>query len=269
MRRGSHRRWLAAGVLAAGLAATVAVTSLAAAETPPAASPADTAPRPLAGPPPATGQQAVTETTRVSGTFDGGNRRFVGGGDLGDGGQDESQDPLFRLADGAVLENVILGAPAADGVHCAGSCTLRNVHWEDVGEDAATFRGTNAVVLIEGGSAAKAADKIFQDNRGAGGSVTITDFQVDDDFGKLYRSCGNCRTQAARTVTLRNITVTGTGDVLVGVNANLGDRAVIEGVTFIGGGRADLCDLFEGNNTGAEPRKIGAGPDGRSCIVTD
>ncbi|BCJ60969.1 pectate lyase [Micromonospora endophytica] len=262
-------------MLAAGLAATVAVTSLAAAETPPSAPPAaadgsaaDSAPRPLAGPPPATGQESVTETIQVAGTFDGENRRFVGSGDLGDGGQDEGQDPLFRLADGAVLENVILGAPAADGVHCAGSCTLRNVHWEDVGEDAATFRGTNAVVRIEGGSAAKAADKIFQDNRGAGGSVTITDFQVDDDFGKLYRSCGNCRTQAARTVTLRNITVTGTGDVLVGVNANLGDRAVIEGVTFIGGGRADLCDLFEGNNTGAEPRKIGSGPDGRTCIAS-
>ncbi|RIV37984.1 pectate lyase [Micromonospora radicis] len=271
---GSHRRWLAAGILTAGLAATVAVTNLAAAETPPGpppaasgASQADTTARPLAGPPPATGQQTVTETIRVTGSFDGANRRFVGGGDLGDGGQDEGQDPLFRLADGAVLENVILGAPAADGVHCAGSCTLRNVHWEDVGEDAATFRGTGAVVLIQGGSAAKAADKIFQDNRGAGGSVTITDFQVDDDFGKLYRSCGNCRTQAPRTVTLRNITVTGTGDVLAGINANLGDRAVIEGVTFTGGGRADLCDLFEGNDSGAEPRKIGAGPDGRACIV--
>ena len=45
--------------------------------------------------------------------------------------------------------NCLLGTddgrgPAADGVHCKGSCTLRNVWWQDVGEDAATFKGTAA-----------------------------------------------------------------------------------------------------------------------------
>jgi len=69
----------------------------------------------------------VTETIQVSGTYDGGGNRYIGSGDLGDGGQSEGQDPLFDLAGGATLSNVVLGAPAADGVHCAGSCTLRNV----------------------------------------------------------------------------------------------------------------------------------------------
>ncbi|GIE94427.1 pectate lyase [Paractinoplanes rishiriensis] len=210
----------------------------------------------------------VTATIEVTGTFDGEGNIFVGGGDLGDGGQDEGQDALFELADGATLENVTLGAPAADGVHCQGSCTLRNVNWQDVGEDAATFRGTNATVLIDGGSAASGTDKVFQDNRGAGGSVTIRNFAVSD-FGKLYRSCGNCSTQAARTATLENITATGPGDVLAGVNANLGDRITITGVTLSGDGAEDIgiCDIFEGNDTGDEPTKIGDEPDGVACVA--
>jgi hypothetical protein len=215
--------------------------------------------------PPATGQVTLTETMAVSGTFDGANRRFIGGGPLGGGGQDEGQDPLFQLADGATLENVIIGAPAADGVHCAGSCTLRNVFWEDVGEDAATFRGTGATVVIEGGSASNADDKVFQDNRGAGGSVTIRDFEVDN-FGKLYRSCGNCSTQARRDVVLNNVTATAPGDVLVGINVNFGDTARLSGVTV--NGDIGLCDLFEGNDTGDEPEKIGEGPDGTNCVVS-
>ncbi|WP_413230240.1 pectate lyase [Kitasatospora herbaricolor] len=45
---------------------------------------------------------------------------------------------MLEPADGAVLQNVVLGDPAADGVHCNGSCTLKNVWWDNVGEDAAT-----------------------------------------------------------------------------------------------------------------------------------
>ncbi|GIE75083.1 pectate lyase [Actinoplanes philippinensis] len=237
-------------MIALGLGAAVVFTNLASAAVPEAA-----------------GEQVVTETIEVSGVFDGGNKRFIGGGALGDGGQDEGQDALFELADGATLRNVILGSPAADGVHCSGSCTLSGVHWEDVGEDAATFRGTNATVVIEGGSAAKADDKVFQDNRGAGGSVTIRDFEVSD-FGKLYRSCGNCSTQAARTVRLEKIVATAPGDVLAGINTNLGDRLTIDGVTLVGD-EIELCDRFEGNDTGDEPTKIGSGPDGVSCVASN
>jgi pectate lyase len=245
-------RWWAAGVVAVKLAAAAATTTITSAGTVP----------------PVTGNRTVTTTITVSGVFDGANKQFVGRG-LGDGGQDENQKPLFELADGAVLKNVIIGAPAADGVHCKGSCTLRNVFWKDVGEDAATFRGSNATVQIIGGGAAKADDKIFQDNRAGGGSVTIRDFRVDETFGKLYRSCGTCRTQAARSVTLRNITVTGRGGVLVGINTNFGDTAKLDGIRFTGGGKAGLCDLFEGNNTGTEPKKIGSGPNGTTCVATN
>jgi hypothetical protein len=212
----------------------------------------------------------VTETIQVTGTFDGDGDVFVAGGDLGDGGQAEGQDAMFELADGATLANVVIGVPAADGVHCQGSCTLSNVTWQDVGEDAATFRGTDATVVIDGGSAAHGADKVFQDNRGAGGSVTIRNFAVSD-FGKLYRSCGNCSTQAARIATIENVTATGPGDVLAGVNANFGDRVTLSNITVSGDGAEDIgiCDIFEGNDTGDEPTKIASEPDGTTCVASD
>jgi pectate lyase len=235
------RMLIGATVLATALAGSVAMVSQASAAT----------------------DVKVTKTIQVTGTFDGGGNRYIGSGDLGSGGQNEGQDPLFNLASGATLTNVVLGAPAADGVHCAGSCTIKNVVWQDVGEDAATFRGTNATVLVDGGSAASASDKVFQDNRGSGGSVTIRNFKVSN-FGKLYRSCGNCSTQAARKVTIQNITAT-SGKVIAGVNTNYGDVARLSGLNI---GSIPTCWLYTGNNTGAEPVKTGSGANGKNCIVS-
>lgn len=213
-----------------------------------------------------TGQQTLTATMSVSGTFDGGLRRYVGGGDLGSGGQAEDQDPLFNLASGATLQNVIIGAPAADGIHCAGACTLRNVWWEDVGEDAATFRGSSSSIssLVDGGGARLASDKVFQHN--GAGTVTIRNFQVER-FGKLYRSCGNCGTQFQRHVVIQNVTVTAPGDAIAGVNTNFGDSATFSGITIIGDPGRDItiCQKYIGNSTGDEPIENGSGADGTFC----
>src|SRR5688500_10705920 len=133
-------------------ATLVAMTALA---TPAAQAAGSTFPTP-------TGPKPVSSTIKVpSGSYDGGMKRFYGTGELGGGGQGESQKPIFELANGATLKNVVLGAPAADGIHCLGTCTLTNVWWEDVGEDAATFKGTSSsqTMTVNGGGARKAADK--------------------------------------------------------------------------------------------------------------
>lgn len=39
---------------------------------------------------------------------------------LGDGSQAEGHDPILEPADGAVLRNVIVGVPGADGAPCIG-----------------------------------------------------------------------------------------------------------------------------------------------------
>ncbi len=207
--------------------------------------------------PRATGEQKVSATIKVTGTRDLGLVRHHG---ISSGDQGESQPPMFQLADGAVLKNVILGEGAGDGIHCLGSCTLENVWWEDVGEDAATFKGTSAsqTMTVVGGGARGASDKVFQHN--GPGTFVIRDFQVSD-FGKLYRSCGNCSKQYARTVRVENVRVTAPGKSLVGINSNLGDRATLTGVTVVGDSarRIAICEEYRGVTSG-EPSKTGSGP---------
>jgi hypothetical protein len=209
--------------------------------------------------PDATDQVTVNETIRVSGTFDGDLTRYVAGPDVGDGGQSENQRPVFRLDDGATLQNVIIGAPAADGVHCEGTCTLRNVWWEDVGEDAATFAADS---LVDGGGARMADDKVFQHN--GTGTVTIQDFEVSD-FGKLYRSCGNCSSQYERHVVIRDVVATAPGDALAGINVNYGDTATFSGITIVGDPDLTVCLRYEGNDRGGSTKVVGEGADGTYC----
>jgi len=212
--------------------------------------------------PTAQGSQSVSSTIEVSGVYDGGLKRFSGTGELGTATQGEDQDPLFDLSNNSTLRNVIIGSPAADGIHCNGICTLENVWWEDVGEDAATFRGTapSLTMTIRCGGARNAADKVFQHN--GNGTMIIQDF-VAQDIGKLYRSCGNCDPQYARHVELINVDVTNSGP-LVGVNENYGDTATF---TDIGTSNVDaICERYIGNDTGAEPESTGDGPDSAHCL---
>jgi pectate lyase len=212
--------------------------------------------------PAATGStQQLSKTMSVSKDFDGKLQRFVSNG-LGDGSQSEGQSPLFELADGATLENVIIGAPAADGIHCLGSCTLRNVWWEDVGEDAATLKGSSSsqVMSIDCGGAKLAADKVFQAD--GPGTMKISNFYAQT-FGKLYRSCGNCSKQSARHVVLSGISAVG-GKDLAGVNENYNDTATFSNILVAPG--IVICQRFTGNSSGAEPPATGSGADGKVCI---
>ena len=201
--------------------------------------------------------------------MDGALRRYVSNG-LGDGSQTEGQSPIFQLANGATLQNVIIGAPAADGIHCSGTCTLRNVWWEDVGEDAATMLATSATqtMTISGGGARHAADKTFQHN--GAGTIIINDFCVDD-FAKLYRSCGNCGSQPTRHARMQNIDIRGsaTTESLAGVNANFNDTAELHGlfIHLVAGARLPaICERYTGNTSGAEPPRISTGPFPPNCI---
>ncbi|MZF83731.1 pectate lyase [Streptomyces sp. SID5643] len=214
-----------------------------------------------------TGKTPVPKTIPVSGVRDGGMKMFYGTGALGNDNQDEGQDPIFELADGAILKNVVIGTPAADGVHCKGTCTLQNVWWLDVGEDAASFKGksASAVYRVIGGGAKDADDKVLQFN--GAGTLNVSGFQVRN-AGKLVRSCGNCTTQYKRTIVLSDIDVTAPMNSIVGVNANYGDTATLSGIRIHDDSKKKIktCVRFEGNNTGKEPKELTPpGPDGRSC----
>lgn len=112
-----------------------------------------------------------------------------------------SDDAVFILEAGATLSNVVIGPNQIEGVHCYGGCTLENVVWTAVCEDAFTVKeqADGETTTIIGGSAAGAEDKVLQHN--GGGTIAVSGFAVED-FGKLYRSCGNCGTMHERHVTM-------------------------------------------------------------------
>ncbi|EHD21270.1 MULTISPECIES: pectate lyase [Brenneria] len=143
--------------------------------------------------PTASGNATVVNDTIKVGpgeVFDGGGKTFTAGSKLGDGGQAEGQKPLFELAPGATLKNVVFGDNAADGVHVRGDAKIDNVHWTNVGEDALTVKsngGKPANVEITNSSAQGASDKIFQLNADA--NLTIDNFKAKD-FGTFVRTNG-------------------------------------------------------------------------------
>jgi hypothetical protein len=128
-------------------------------------------------------------------------------------------DTVFVLEEGATLRNVIIGADQGEGVYCLGSCTLEFVWFEDVCEDAISIKGDGTANII-GGGAFHASDKVIQHN--GCGHVNIVNFYAED-YGKVYRSCGNCSGNCARTVHMEGTTAVDGGE-LMGINPNLGDK---------------------------------------------
>lgn len=103
----------------------------------------------------------VKQTLRIpSGTTfdgqlpDGKLTRYIAAPNLGDGSQAEGQKPIFILEGGARIQNVIIGFPAADGIHVdlsvgGNRAVVDHVEWEDVGEDAITCpkHGDGEIIL--------------------------------------------------------------------------------------------------------------------------
>ncbi|KAK1633538.1 pectate lyase-domain-containing protein [Colletotrichum phormii] len=146
-----------------------------------------------------------------------------------------NKDAVFILEEGATISNVIIGPNNGEGIHCLGSCTINNVWFQKVCEDAITFRQTSGTSYVNGGGAQDAADKVLQHN--GGGTVAVKNYFCKN-CSKMYRSCGNCKTQVARHSTFDNIRLDG-GKVLSGVNGNLGDGTIVRDSCVLGGTQAN------------------------------
>ena len=149
-----------------------------------------------------TGSQTVSETIRVNGgVFDGKCKTFNPTSALGDGSQNESQKPVFRLENGATLKNVIIGKNGADGIHVYNGATIENLRWTDVGEDALTVKSSGTVVLrnIEGYAG---EDKFIQVN--AASKISVSACKVDG-MGKFMRQNG--RTTFPVSITVDNCSI--------------------------------------------------------------
>ncbi len=86
------------------------------------------------------GIQNKTIVVHKGEVFDGKNQTYIGGSSLGDGSQNEHQQPLFIVEDGGSLCNVRMKG-GGDGVHFLGSGKMVNCVNEDVSEDAITIDG--------------------------------------------------------------------------------------------------------------------------------
>ncbi|KAK0662651.1 putative pectate lyase D [Lasiodiplodia hormozganensis] len=210
--------------------------------------------------PASAGTETLSEPQYITGSFDGGLKTY-GRGVSCSSGEGGEADAVFVLEDGATLSNAIIGADQIEGVYCLGACTVENVWWEAVCEDALSIKG-NGNAKVSGGGAQGAKDKVIQHN--GVGTVTIDGFQVSD-FGKLYRSCGNCDEQGERHVVIQNVKAS-SGSQLAGINSNLGDTATISDTCATS--VDTICAEYEGNNTGDEPSMVSEGPSD-ACKYTD
>ena len=207
----------------------------------------------------------ITSTMKISGTYDGKMALHNGSGSgdfakdctaAGTGAQGTTNG-LFELADGATIQNVIIGTHGADGIHCDGTCTIKNVWWQAVCDDAVTAAaGSSGTVTISGGGLRGAHDKALQDN--SHGKFIIDSF-YGEKLGKLYRACGvggGCRSTKGN-LTLSNTTVIGVSEV-VGVTSGR-DTATISKLCVIQ--TPVICQPYDSSDN----KLATDGNDGTTC----
>lgn len=106
---------------------------------------------------------SLSKASSISGSVDFGNKEFDRGRACNTDDDTGSASAVFILENGASISNVIIGKNQLEGVHCKGACTLTNVWFRDVCEDAISALGSGNV-LIQGGGAQEAKDKVVQHN---------------------------------------------------------------------------------------------------------
>jgi pectate lyase len=165
----------------------------------------------------------------------------------------EGQLTVFEVEDGVTVKNLIIagGIAGGNGIVCKGSCTLDHVYWEDVCEDAATNSKDGATMVLDHVIALHASDKMFQHNA-KGGSRTIVKNSYVADFGKLWRSCGDCQANGGpRHLELSNVRVDGIKSCVAGANQNYGDTVTVRDLYVKGGydaakDKPKICQVFIG-----------------------
>ncbi|WP_437282327.1 pectate lyase [Sorangium sp. So ce375] len=184
-----------------------------------------------------------TQTTVLKNAAHGGqdvydfNNQKIGVNNTEDCDDGEGQKTVFEVEDGVTVKNLIIagGLPGGNGIVCKGDCTLDHVYWEDVCEDAATNSADGATMHINSSIALHSADKIFQHNA-KGGSTTIVTNSYIADFGKLWRSCGDCtKNGGPRHLVIDNVRVDRVKTTVAGANQNYGDTVTITNLYVKGG----------------------------------
>lgn len=104
---------------------------------------------------------SAVQTIAAGESFDGGMVMFDRGVDCSGQSEGGDSDAVFEIENGGSISNVIIGPNQVEGIHCFGSCTLTNVWWTAVCEDAFTIKeqGDGETTTITGGGAEGAVCK--------------------------------------------------------------------------------------------------------------
>lgn len=189
-------------------------------------------------------------------------------------GDDEHQPPVLTLKNASVKNLIISAQGGSNGINCiAGDCVLDNVIWEDICEDAATLKDAGKKLIIRGGWAFNSPegpggdpDKIFQHNAGPHSTIIVTGgFTAKGVHGKLWRSCGNCKSNTGpRHLIIDNVRIEGIMDSVAGPNVNEGYRdTVTVSNLYIANyqpGKPKICRAFIGSKR--EERVVDSEPLG-------
>jgi hypothetical protein len=202
-----------------------------------------------------------------NGTRNLGSGITVGSGEVYDGGMNlvegslencaegdqSSVDPLIEVENGGTVKNLVMGSRVGDGIHCLGSCTIENVWFPNVCDDAISIMGSGTVTIKNSGFK-NARDKTIQHNGTA--TVTIENVYVET-AGKLYRSCGDGCSGSNRTANLTNIVAIGV-DQVAGVSEN--DTVTLKNIcvhrTF------SICAVYEPGSSDESTTGVNGSNDG-------
>ncbi|KAG6620773.1 pectate lyase [Phytophthora cinnamomi] len=207
-------------------------------------------------------------TIKAGEVFDGKMQTFERSDITCSDGEGQKDTAVFLVEAGGTLKNAIIGKNQKEGVHCDNhDCTIENVWWDDVCEDALSIKGGSAssVTTVTNCGARYASDKVVQHN--GYGTVKINGFFAQE-FGKLYRSCGTCG-NIARTVTVENVYAIDPLVSVVTVNKNYNDQATLKNIyvkTTDGNDDVKVCQWSQGSKT---PSNLGDGPSGTLCQYTE
>ncbi|KAL4100162.1 hypothetical protein PRIC1_007957 [Phytophthora ramorum] len=207
-------------------------------------------------------------TIKAGEVFDGKMQTFERSDITCTGGEGQKDTAVFLVEAGGTLKNAIIGKNQKEGVHCDDhDCTIENVWWDDVCEDALSIKGGSAssVTTVTNCGARYAEDKVVQHN--GYGTVKIKGFFAQE-FGKLYRSCGTCG-NIPRIVTVENVYAIDPLVSVVTVNKNYNDKATLKNIyvkTTDGSTDVKVCQWSQGSKT---PSNLGDGPSGTLCKYTE
>jgi pectate lyase len=223
-------------------------------------------------------------TVNISGTksvtnYDGGGALHEGDGKDCTVGDQDSTSAIIEVANGGSVKNVIFGKKIGDGIHCLGSCTIDNVWFQYICDDAITINvdsaaSVSATSTIKNSGFKYARDKTIQHN-GGDSTLNIDNVYVET-AGKLYRSCGEgggCTSSAKHTVNISNVVAIGVGQV-AGVSEN--DHATLTNIcafrspilcsTYKVGSDSDSTTGANGTNEGPSPSCTYKGSDTHALV---